>query len=229
MKTIGILGSVTWQATIEYYRIINEIVANKLGGHHCAKIVMTCTDFENLVQLAKTNKWDEMASMLTKEVQKLEKSGADFFLICSNSIHKIAEKITTQVSIPILHIVEVTAQKIQELKIQKTALFGTNFTMEDGFYHKIMDKYGIEIMVPDKPDRHFIHNSIFEELAYGKFQESTKKEYIRIIQSQVDKGAEGLILGCTEIPLLMRQVDVHIPIFDTTQIHAVAAAHMALA
>lgn len=228
MKTIGVIGSVSWHATVEYYKIINETVGRRLGGNHCAKLVMACADFEDLISLAKGNKWNEIADLLTKNVKTLENGGADFFIICANTIHKIAERITEQVGIPILHIVEVTAQKIKEQKIKKVSLLGTSFTMEDGFYHKIMDKYGIEIMVPDNADRQFIHASIFGDLAQGKIQESTRKEYIRIINSEADKGAEGLILGCTEIPLLIRQEHVSVPIFDTTQIHAQAAAEMAL-
>lgn len=228
MKTIGMIGSVSWHATIEYYRIINETFANRLGEHHCAKLIMACTDFEDLYQLAKKDNWDEVANILADEVKKLEKGGADFFLICANTMHKIADKIASKVGIPILHIVETTSEKIKERKIGTVSLLGTAPTMEDGFYQKIMDKHNIEIMVPDKIDRQFIHNSIFEELTQGKLLERTRKEYIRIVRSQIDKGAEGLILGCTEIPLLIKQEHIPIPIFDTTEIHAKAAAEKAI-
>jgi len=228
MKTIGMIGSVSWQATIEYYRIINEMTTKRLGGLHSAKLIIACKDFEELVQFAKDNDWDGMANSIAKEVQKLEKSGADFFLICANTLHKITDRIAAQVGIPILNIVEVTAQKVKEKNIKKVALLGTSFTMEDGFYQKIMDKYGIEIIVPDKTDRQYIHDSIFKELNFGLLKETTRREYIRIIESQIKREVEGIILGCTEIPLLIKQEHVSIPIFDTTSIHAEAAAELAL-
>jgi aspartate racemase len=224
MKTIGMIGSVSWQATLEYYRIINEDVAKALGGHHCAKIYMACMDFEELVVLSKDKNWDKMADVLTCQVKKLEENGADFFLICANTIHKVADKIAAKVNIPIIHIVDETAKEIKAKGIEKLSLLATVYTMEDSFYQDIMNRYGIEIMVPEKSDREFINKSIYAELVHGKILAETKKEYLKIIKSQIQQGAKGLILGCTEIPLLIKQGDVSIPIFDTTSIHAHAAA-----
>lgn len=229
MKTIGMIGSVSWQATIEYYRIINETVTTRLGGHHCARIVMACADFEDLSGPARADDWDGVADVLTTQVRKLEKAGADFFIICANTLHKVSDKILAQVEIPMLHIVEATAESINKQGLKKVSLLGTRFTMEDGFYQRVMDKHGIEILVPEKTDRDLIHDSIFDELSLGVFSEKTKKEYLRIIDSAIERGAEGVILGCTEIPLLIHQKDVSVPVLDTTRIHAEAAANSALA
>lgn len=228
MKTIGMIGSVTWQATIEYYRIINETVGRKLGGHHSAKIVMACTDFEDLSGHARAKDWDGVAELITREGEKLEKAGADFFIVCANTLHKIAEDVLSKVRIPMLHIVEATAESIEKKGLKKVSLLGTRFTMEDGFYQRVMDKHGIDIMVPDEADRTFIHNSIFDEFSLGVFSDETRKAYLRIIDSQIAQGAEGVILGCTEIPLLIQQEHVSIPVFDTTRIHAEAAVTRAL-
>lgn len=228
MKTIGMIGSVSWQATIEYYRIINETVTKRLGGHHCARIVMACADFEDLSGPARADDWDGVAEVLTAQVQKLEKAGADFFIICANTLHKVSDKILTGVRIPMLHIVEATAESIKKKGLTKVSLLGTRFTMEDGFYQRVMDKYGIEILVPEKADRTFIHDSIFDELSLGVFSEKTRQTYLKIIATQIEEGAEGIILGCTEIPLLIQQGHVSAPILDTTRIHAEAAVNMAL-
>lgn len=228
MKTIGMVGGVSWQATIEYYRIINEEVGQKLGGHHSAKIVMACADFDVLVSLAVEKRWDDLERALVEQVRKLGAAGADFIVICANTMHKFAQGIERDVGIPILHIVDETAKAIAERGMKKAALLGTAITMEDGFYQERMGRHGIEIIVPEKPDREFIHRNIIDELTRGIFSPEAKKRYLTVADSLARRGAEGVILGCTEIPLLLRQEDAAIPLFDTTAIHARAAAAEAL-
>lgn len=229
MKTIGMVGSVSWQATIEYYRIINEEVGARLGGHHCAKIVMACADFEILVNLAVEKRWEELAGALAEQVHKLKAAGADFGIICANTMHKFADGIEADVGLPLVHIVEETAKAIVEPGMKKAALLGTVMTMEDGFYQERMARHGIEIVVPEAPDRQFIHRNIIEELTRGIFSPEAKKKYLAIVDSLMLRGAEGVILGCTEIPLLIHQKDISLPLFDTTAIHARAAVAAALA
>ena len=229
MKTIGLIGGMSWESSLEYYRIINEQVKEKLGGLHSAKSLMYSLDFDLIEKLQQQEKWDELTSIMIKAAQDLEKGGADFVLICTNTMHKMAEDVQDNINIPLLHIADTTAERIKEKDLKKIGLLGTNFTMEEDFYKgRLTNKHGLEIIVPKKEDRQIIHQIIYQELCLGQIKPSSKDQYIEIINKLVDSGAEAVILGCTEIPLLVQQEDVNIPLFDTTSIHAETAVEFAL-
>ena len=229
MKTIGLIGGMSWESSLEYYRIINEQVKEKLGGHHSAKSLMYSLDFDLIEKLQQQEKWDELTSIMIKAAQGLEKGGADFVLICTNTMHKMAEDVQDNINIPLLHIADTTAERIKEKDLKKIGLLGTNFTMEEDFYKgRLTNKHGLEIIVPKKEYRQIIHQIIYQELCLGEIKPSSKDQYIEIINKLVDSGAEAVILGCTEIPLLVQQEDVNIPLFDTTSIHAETAVEFAL-
>lgn len=229
MKTIGLIGGMSWESSLEYYRIINEQVKEKLGGHHSAKSLMYSLDFDLIEKLQQQEKWDELTSIMIKAAQGLEEGGADFVLICTNTMHKMAENVQDNINIPLLHIADTTAERIKEKDLKKIGLLGTNFTMEEDFYKgRLTNKHGLEIIVPKKEDRQIIHQIIYQELCLGQIKPSSKDQYIEIINKLVDSGAEAVILGCTEIPLLVQQEDVNIPLFDTTSIHADTAVEFAL-
>jgi aspartate racemase len=228
MKTIGLVGGTSWQSTAEYYRIINKTVGNELGGHHSAKIIMSSIDYDPIPKLAHQKDWKGVENILVREARRLEESGADFFLLCANTLHKVAENVAGAVNIPLLHIVDATAKEIKKSGLEKLGLLGTRFTMEDGFYQKTLSKYGIETMIPDESDRAEIHHIIFDELTIGIISDKSLNKYTKVIESLAKSGAQGVILGCTEIPLLIQEEHVTVPIFDTTKIHSVAAAEMAM-
>lgn len=228
MQTIGLIGGMSWQSTAQYYKLINEMVNQKLGGHHSAKILLASVDFQELCNASSKYDWGTVAQVITQAAQSLEKAGADFFLICANTTHKVAPQVTAQVQIPFLHIIDATAQAIKTQDVKKVALLGTKPTMSDGFYQNYMAKHQIEILSPEADDQEIVHKIIFEELIYGKLLENSRKEYLRIIATLASKGAQGVIAGCTEIPLLIQQKDVSLPFFDTTKIHAEAAVQRAL-
>jgi aspartate racemase len=229
LKTIGLIGGMSWASSWEYYKILNEIMYEKLGGLHSAKILMYSIDFDELVSLQSKGHWVEATNFIINACKVLEKAGADCILVCSNTGHEGAERIMSNISIPLLHIVDVTARQIVSMKLRKIGLLGTRFTMEKVFYkNRLKNEFGIEAVIPDKEDREIIHKIIYEELCYGKINQSSKEICIQIINDLVDKGAEGIILGCTEIPLLIKQQDCSVPLFDTTRIHAKAAVDFAL-
>ena len=229
MKTIGLIGGMSWESSLEYYRIINQQVKEKLGGLHSAKSLMYSLDFDLIEKLQQQEKWDELTSIMIKAAQGLEKGGANFVLICTNTMHKMAEDVQDNINIPLLHIADTTAERIKEKDLKKIGLLGTNFTMEEDFYKgRLTNKHGLEIIVPKKEDRQIIHQIIYQELCLGQIKPSSKDQYIEIINRLVDFGAEAVILGCTEIPLLFQQEDVNIPLFDTTSIHAETAVEYAL-
>lgn len=229
MKTIGLIGGMSWESSLEYYSIINQQVKEKLGGLHSAKSLMNSLDFDLIEKLQQQEKWDELTSIMIKAAQGLEKGGADFVLICTNTMHKMAEDVQDNINIPLLHIADTTAERIKEKDLKKIGLLGTNFTMEEDFYKgRLTNKHGLEIIVPKKEDRQIIHQIIYQELCLGQIKPSSKDQYIEIINKLVDSGAEAVILGCTEIPLLVQQEDVNIPLFDTTSIHAETAVEFAL-
>lgn len=228
MKTIGLIGGTSWHSTITYYRVINETVAQKLGGHHSAKIIMSSVNYESIAKLAHDNDWKGITTLLSGEAKKLEDAGADFFLICANTLHKVADDVSSKVNIPLLHIVDATAGEIKKNNIKKVGLLGTTFTMEDASYGKRLSQHGLETIIPDEAARREIHNIIFNELTKGIFTQDSRNKYIKIINSLNINGAQGIILGCTEIPLLIGQEHVPTPIFDTTKIHSVAAAETAI-
>lgn len=229
MKTIGLIGGMSWESSLEYYKIINETVKSKLGGLHSAKCLMYSVDFNEIELLQHQNKWNELTDIMVSTADVLKRGSADFIVICTNTMHKMADDIGNRVGIKVLHIAEVTVEEIVKKGLKKVALLGTKFTMEQDFYKKVLeDKFNIEVLIPDEDERNAIHDIIYNELCKGIINESSKKEYIEIINNLVSKGAEGIVLGCTEIPLLIKQEDVNVPIFDTTTIHAISAVEYAL-
>jgi aspartate racemase len=228
MKTIGLLGGMSWESTAEYYRIINELVSKKLGGLHSAKCLLYSFDFDEITERQKAGKWDELGEILGEMAVKLEKAGADMILICTNTMHKVADDVQGMINVPLVSIIDATAEEIKEKGISKAGLLGTRFTMEDNFYRDGLESHGIEAVIPERDDRVFVHNVIFGELCKGIIKKESKKRFLEIIDSLLDQGAEGIILGCTEIPLLIKQEDVEVPVFDTTYIHAKKAVELAL-
>ena len=229
MKTIGLLGGMTWESTLEYYRIINERVNQRLGGVHSAKCLMLSVDFAEIEELQTGGRWEEATRAMVEAAQTLEHGGADFIVICTNTMHKMADAVAAGVRIPLLHIADAAAQSIYQQGLTKIGLLGTRFTMEEDFYkHRLTEKFGLEVIVPEKDDRAVINRVIYEELGIGRFLPESKAEYLRIIASLAARGAQGIILGCTEIGLLVKQADCAVPLFDTTIIHAEAAVDYAL-
>lgn len=229
MKTIGLIGGMSWESSIEYYRIINETAKEKLGGLHSAKSLMITVDFAEIEKLQHENKWDEAAQILIRCAQDLERGGADFIVLCTNTMHKLADQIIANVDIPFLHIADATARKVQAVGIKRIGLLGTRFTMEHDFYKgRLTDSFGLDVIVPNESDREVIHRVIYDELVQGKVVDASRTEYKRIMKELVEQGAEGIILGCTEIELLVKDGDSSVPLFPTTQIHAVSAVEEAL-
>jgi len=229
MKVIGLIGGMSWQSSLEYYRIVNETVRQRLGNHHSAKCLMYSVDFAEIEILQHQNRWDKATDFMIDAAKKLEKGGADFVVICTNTMHKMAGEVEKSIHIPLLHIADTTAVVINDKDIKRVGLLGTKFTMEQDFYKgRLLDKYSINVMVPDEEDRQAVHDIIYNELCLGKINNSSRQKYIQIINKLVSGGAKGIILGCTEIPLLIKQKDCPVPVFDTTTIHARAAAYFAI-
>ncbi len=229
MKTIGLIGGMNWKSTSLYYQIINETVQKKLGALHSAKILLYSYDFEELAQLQNRESWREWENSLSEKAVLLEKAGADLIIMCCNTAHKAADSIQQKLSVPLLHIADPVGKKIIEKKLNKVGLLGTNFTMEEDFYkNRLRTGFGLSVIVPDKMDRDSIHRIIFEELELGIIKKASRKEFIRIIHKLMKEGAQGIILGCTEISLLIKQEDVGVPVFDTISIHAARACEKAL-
>ena len=229
MKTIGLLGGLSWESTQIYYRTINETVNQRLGGFHSAKCVLVSVDFSQIESLQHQNKWPELTEIMIDAAKRVERAGADFLLICTNTMHKMADEVQAAIGIDLLHIVDATAQQILDQKIKRTLLLGTKFTMEEPFYKdRLTQKFGIDVMVPGQEDRQLIHEIIYNELCRGEINQHSRKEIIEIIKDQINQGAQGIILGCTELPLLLSKNDISVPVFDTTRIHALAAVALAL-
>jgi aspartate racemase len=229
MKTIGLIGGMSWESSIEYYRIINESVKTRLGGLHSAKSVMVSVDFAEIEILQHQGKWGEAAQMLIEAGKNLEKSGADLIVLCTNTMHKVAEDIQANVKIPLLHIADATAQLVKDSGIKEIGLLGTRFTMEEEFYKgRLAQKYGLKVIIPNVQEREIVHRIIYDELVIGEIRQHSKEQYIDIIKQMVKHGAEGIILGCTEIGSLIHKQDSQVPLFDTTKIHAEAAVEYAL-
>jgi aspartate racemase len=229
MKTIGLIGGMSWESSIEYYRIINETAKAKLGGLHSAKSLMVTVDFAEIEKLQHEDRWDEAAQILVKCAQDLERGGADCIVLCTNTMHKLADQIIANVNIPFLHIADATAEKIVAVGMKKIGLLGTRFTMEHDFYKgRLVNNFGLDVLVPNQADRDIVHRVIYEELVQGKILDASRAEYRRIMQALIDEGAQGIILGCTEIELLVKQEDSGVRLFPTTHIHAVAAVEFAL-
>jgi len=229
LKTIGLIGGMSWESSIEYYRIINQKVRERLGGTHSAKCVMVSVDFAEIEILQHAGRWSEATDMLVKSARQLESAGADFVVLCTNTMHKMADEICRSISIPFLHIADATAEKVKVQGITKIGLLGTRFTMEEDFYKgRLVDNYRLEVIVPGEDDRNVIHDVIYKELVKGKIFPESKEAFLRIIEKMTAQGAEGVILGCTEIGLLVKNGDCRVPLFDTTLIHAEAAVEFAL-
>ena len=221
MKTVGLLGGMSWESTAGYYKAINEGVRNKLGGLHSAQIAMFSLDFDPIEKLQHQGDWEGVALILSEAAKKIETTGADFLLICTNTMHKLASEIEKAIKIPILHIADATAEVLVKDGVKKVGLLGTAFTMEQEFYKgRLQEKYALEVVVPAEEDRKIIHSVIYNELCLGKIEPSSKAEYLRVIDELFKNGAEAVILGCTEISMLVKQSDTTVALYDTTQIHA---------
>ena len=229
MKKIGLIGGMSWESSLEYYRIINETVKQKLGGLHSAECIMYSVDFDEIEKLQHQGKWEDLTKIMIDCAQRLEKAGANVIIICTNTMHKMAGEVESSINIPLLHIADATAEKIKEKSFKKVGLLGTKFTMEEDFYKgRLIEKHDIEVIVPNSEEIQIVHDIIFDELCLGIIKETSKEQYKKIILNLAEKGAEGVILGCTEIPLLIKQEDVEVPLFDTTKIHAEFAVDYAI-
>lgn len=229
MKTIGLLGGMSWESTAGYYKAINEGIKDSLGGLHSAKIAMYSVDFDPIEKLQHEGNWEGTAKILSSAAKNIEFAGADFLLICTNTMHKVAPIIEKSINIPILHIADSTAEVLLENGIKTVGLLGTAFTMEQDFYKgRLEDKYSLDVLTPNKEDRKIIHDIIYKELCLGVINEDSKKEYLRIIKTLSDSGAQAVILGCTEIGMLVSQKDTEVILLDTTSIHAKKAVEYSL-
>ncbi|TKB27079.1 aspartate/glutamate racemase family protein [Desulfopila sp. IMCC35006] len=229
MKTIGLLGGMSWESTAHYYRMLNQGINDRLGGLHSAQIAMVSVDFQPLETLMQKGDWTEVGKRLADAAQKIAKAGADFLLICTNTMHKVAPTITDSVEIPLLHIADATAEKIKAAKLHTVGLLGTAFTMEEEFYQGRLSNYhGLEVIVPSSKDRSRVHDIIFDELCRGKIRDESRKTYLRIIETMRSQGAEAVIEGCTEISMLVNQDHTTVPLFDTTALHVEQAVSFAL-
>jgi aspartate racemase len=229
MKTIGLLGGMSWESTALYYRKINELVKEKLGGLHSARIAMVSVDFQEIEELQQKNNWEQAGEVLSRAAVQIEAAGADFLLICTNTMHKVAPQIENAIQIPLLHIADATAEQIEKQGINKIGLLGTNFTMEEEFYAgRLSEEHGLRVLIPSEGDREIVHRVIFDELVLGIVKEESREAYLRIIDSLQERGAEGVIEGCTEIVMLVQQEHTPVPLFDTTAIHAQKAVEMVL-
>ncbi|MCB1593405.1 MAG: aspartate/glutamate racemase family protein [Xanthomonadales bacterium] len=229
MKTIGLLGGMSWESTVEYYRLINEGIKSKLSGLHSAQIAMYSVDFEPIEQLQKSGDWESSGEILADAAKKIESAGADFLLICTNTMHKVAQQIEAAIQIPLIHIADATAEELIKNNMQSVGLLGTVFTMEQDFYKgRLQDKFGLNVVIPEKADREIVHKVIYQELCLGNVQTNSRNEYLRIIKDLSEQGAQAVVLGCTEIGILVKQSDTEIKLLDTTAIHAQKAVEMAI-
>ncbi len=228
MKTIGLVGGMSWESTALYYRLINEGVKKRLGGLHSAKIVLYSVDFQEIEALQHAGEWDRAGEVLAAAGRAVEAAGADFLLICTNTMHRVAEQVESAISIPLLNLADATAERILARGMRTVGLLGTAFTMEQDFYRGRLENRGIEVLVPGAADRAVVHRVIYEELCQGRVKEGSRAEYLRIIDALGERGAEGVIEGCTEIVMLVDERHTHMPLFDTTAIHADEAVRLAL-
>ena len=229
MKTIGLIGGMSWESSLVYYRLINKDVKARLGGLHSAKCLMYSVDFAEIEPLQHAGRWSEATERMIAVARHVEDGGADFLLLCTNTMHKTADEIDKHVQIPLLHIADATAEAVKRQGVNKVGLLGTEFTMEDDFYRgRLIDKHGLEVIIPKEQQRRTIHRVIYDELCLGKIERRSKEEYRSIMENLIGRGADGIILGCTEIGLLVGNEDSEVPLFDTTRIHAEAAVEYAL-
>ena len=228
MKTIGLIGGMSWESTVTYYQIVNETVKRELGGLHSAKVLLYSVDFAEIEEYQAKGEWDKSARVLSQAAINLEKAGADFIVICTNTMHKVAPEIQKEISIPVIHIAEATADELRKHGITKVGLLGTKYTMTQEFYKSKLTEVGIDVLIPDEEGITTVNDVIYKELCLGIISEQSKKKFVSIIESLQKEGAQGVILGCTEIGLLIGQEDTALPVFDTTQIHATKAALLAI-
>ncbi len=230
MKTIGLVGGMSWESSLEYYRLINQLTRERLGGMHSAQCLMYSVDFAPLEEMQRDDRWDEAALALIDAARRVEAGGADFLLMCTNTMHRMADEVQAAISVPLLHIADTTAAAIKEAGLTKLGLLGTRYTMEQDFYRgRLAERHGLEVLTPDAADRAVVNDVIYGELVLGQVNSESRTVYRRIIDKLVERGAEGIILGCTEIPMLIRADDSPVPVFDTTRIHAEQAVETALA
>ncbi len=229
MKTVGLLGGMSWESTVPYYQTLNREVGRRLGGLHSARVLLLSVDFQEIEVLQHQGRWEELGRMLAGHARTLEAAGAEFLVLCTNTMHLVAPQIEAALSIPLLHIADATAARVKEAGIRRVGLLGTRFTMEEPFYRgRLTDRHGLEVVVPPEPDREMVHRVIYQELVLGRTLEVSRDAYRRTVEDLVREGVEGVILGCTEIGLLLRPADASVPLFDTALIHAQAAAELAL-
>jgi aspartate racemase len=228
MKTIGLIGGMSWESTVTYYQVINERIKKELGGLHSAKILLYSVDFSEIEQSMKENDWEDIAERMIKAAVTLEKAGADFILICTNTIHKVVPQMKSHISVPLIHIAETAAETLKERGFEKAALLGTRFTMNQDFYKEKLREGGISVIIPEVKDAEEIDRIIFQELCLGIVTEESRQKYLDIIERLAQKGAQAVILGCTEIGMLISQKDTNVPVFDTTVLHAEKAAGLAI-
>ena len=229
MKTIGLIGGMSWESTLEYYRIINEAVKEKLGGFHSAEMVLYSVDFAEVEAFQHRGEWDRAAVLLTEAARRVEAAGADFALLATNTMHRVFDEIRKGIRIPLLHIADVTGREIQARGLRRIGLLGTRFTMEQEFYKgKLARGFGIDVLIPDEAERRAIHGILYDELCLGAVKDASREVFRKIIGGLESRGAQGIVLGCTEIPLIVKQKDYALPLFDTTDLHARAAVALAL-
>ena len=228
MKTIGLIGGMSWESTVTYYQVINEIIKRELGGLHSAKMLLYSVDFEEIERYQASGEWDKSAGVLSDAAMRLEKAGADFIVICTNTMHKVVPQMKEHISIPIIHIAEATADKLKEQGITTVGLLGTKYTMTEDFYKTKLTQAGIRVLIPNNDDVNTVNSVIYNELCMGNIRQESKDSFLVIIKKLADAGAQGVILGCTEIGLLVKQEDVDLPVFDTTLIHAEKAAILSI-
>ena len=230
MKVIGLIGGMSWNSTLEYYRIINELFTRRLGGLHSARLVLYSLDFDEIQRAQHEGRWDDVTRVLVDAGNAVKGAGADFLVICTNTMHKVADDVEEKLGLPLLHIVDVTGDAIKERGLHRIGLLGTRFVMTEPFYQeRLRDRFAIELLVPGEDDIDTIHQIIYNELCEGKIKASSRRVCTDIMSRLVNEGAEGIVLGCTELPLLIQPGDIHTPIFDTTRLHAEAAVNLALA
>jgi aspartate racemase len=230
MKTIGLIGGMSWESSAEYYRMINEAVRRRLGGFHSARCLMSSVDFAEIEELQRTGRWEDAGDRLADAARRLERGGAELLVLCTNTMHRVADEVAAATEIPFLHIADPTAEAIKARGITSVGLLATRYTMEQDFYRdRLSQRHGLEVLVPDEPGRTVVHDVIYEELVHGRVEERSRAAYRDIMTRLVERGAEAIILGCTEIELLVREADATVPLFDTTRIHAERAVELALA
>ena len=229
MKTIGMIGGMSWESSLEYYRIMNQAVKEKLGGFHSAPCILYSVDFDDVEKLQHQGDWESLTRLMIEAAQRVKKAGADFLVICTNTMHKMADEVQRAIQIPLLHIADVAAEAVKANGQSRVGLLGTKFTMEQDFYKgRLQEIHGIDVLIPEDKERQVIHDILYNELCLGEIKELSKGKFQSIIQNLVQRGAQGVILGCTEIPLIVSQEDYEIPLYDTTALHAKAAVDFAL-